>query len=1205
MADVTIHPTAVSLTNERDALHGPYWINPTTGYVITLDNNGHIQTRKTADSGATWALQDAAGEPPDIGNRSMSAWYDKETPENTGTLIHIAYVNTNNDVRYIQFDTSADTYGTERTVDSLTISSSSTDQDCSVTVSKSGRVYVAARGDFEQDTENTDHSMRSSSDGFASDNVSEASPYSADEEVVKLFPGADADEDDISAVVFDAINQDLEFWKFDASVNSWSDTAIDTAISTTGTEGRLYKGLFDAVIRQSDENILVAYFNDFNSTTGDFKCVDITQATPTITDKTDLHTDIRQSGFPSILINQQNDDVYVAYAGSDADDETLTSTVRVYFKKSDDGMATWGTEQTYGILNDDIRTTSLGRTIGGEGGRIMPAFHNEDLSDALINDGNDVLIPPQKTFTVDALIGTPTIAHVSTTSQGDTGNDNSVTISSHVVSGTDPVLVVKVAQKGSRTVTGITWNGTENLTQLNTDINGDARADIWYLAAPTATTADVVVTLSGNTTRKVAAASTYSGVHQSVPFRVEANSSNNGTNTNPTTNVVANFPEMVVDSMCQVSAGPDTINSQSSTNRSDDTAVGGGTDCRGASGEIASSGATETMDYNMSSNDNWAICAGALQQPGSIEADKTFTVDAFLKATFEKEFTADALLQVIDNEKTFTADAILTSAVTTIDKDFTVDAIIIQDNIEKTFTVDSILKATQEKEFTVDAFLLEEAEKTFTADAFLQVIDNEITFTADAILKATQEKTFTADAILKQSNIEKTFTVDAIVVNVNTKTLTTDALLQATQIKTFTVDSILVNVKELTFTADAVLTLTGSKDFTVDALLRAVQEKTFTTDAIIKQSNIEKTFTADSILVNIIEKTFTADSLIRLTSEKTFTTDSILVNVKELTFTVDAILQATQEKTFTADAILKQSNIDKTFTVDAILSGGLELTFTVDAILKKADNDKTFTVDAFLRAIQTKTFTADSILVNVRTKTLTADAFLRAVQEKTFTADALLQETFPKTLTADALLRAVQTKTFTSDALIRLTSTKTFTTDAFLQVIDNDKTFTTDSLLQATFTKTFTIDTFVRAVQTKTFTTDAILKQSNIEKTFTADAILTSAGAVDKTFTVDAFLRLTSEKEFTVDAILGAVDQGRPDLLPLRRLVREKKEFKFDVSVPIIKGFSKEVEIIASIQKMFSKSLPIALGIVKTLKEEIGLKGKLDHTKLTNILKEI
>lgn len=206
------------------------------------------------------------------------------------------------------------------------------------------------------------------------------------------------------------------------------------------------------------------------------------------------------------------------------------------------------------------------------------------------------------------------IAHSSTTVATNAGTDT-LTISNHVVGGSFPVLIVKVAtrDKTQNLVTGITWNTTEDLVQLNSDINGDAGVELWYLKAPTATTADVVISMS-DSNRCVAAASTYTGVNQTNPFRVAGAASANGTNDSPTVGVDALDTEMVIDSLCQVSAGPDTAVGDH-TERHNDAATGGGTDTRGASQEKASSGAVETMGWTMSDADNWAIAAGPLQEP--------------------------------------------------------------------------------------------------------------------------------------------------------------------------------------------------------------------------------------------------------------------------------------------------------------------------------------------------------------------------------------------------------------------------------------------------------------------------------------------------------------------------------------------------------------------------------------------------------------
>jgi hypothetical protein len=206
---------------------------------------------------------------------------------------------------------------------------------------------------------------------------------------------------------------------------------------------------------------------------------------------------------------------------------------------------------------------------------------------------------------------TSDITHGTTSTAVDAGA-SSTTISSFVVSGSDPCLVVKVALKSSSvTCTGVTFNTTENFTLVDTDINGDARVYMYVLAAPTVTTADVVVSLSGSA-RHVSAVSLYNGVDQTTPIRTGSTVKANGTDAAPTVNVTTSTAgDLLIDSLAQVSAGPDTATGDW-TERHDTAATGGGTDTRGASQDTPSGGSTYAMAYTMSDSDNWAIVACAL-----------------------------------------------------------------------------------------------------------------------------------------------------------------------------------------------------------------------------------------------------------------------------------------------------------------------------------------------------------------------------------------------------------------------------------------------------------------------------------------------------------------------------------------------------------------------------------------------------------------
>lgn len=84
------------------------------------------------------------------------------------------------------------------------------------------------------------------------------------------------------------------------------------------------------------------------------------------------------------------------------------------------------------------------------------------------------------------------------------GSYTTLTITGLVVGGDDRGLVVGLADEGdvAVTVTSVTWNGgAENLSQIRAQVAaGNRRVEIWYLAAPTATTANVVITLSATQT---------------------------------------------------------------------------------------------------------------------------------------------------------------------------------------------------------------------------------------------------------------------------------------------------------------------------------------------------------------------------------------------------------------------------------------------------------------------------------------------------------------------------------------------------------------------------------------------------------------------------------------------------------------------------------------------------------------------------------
>lgn len=180
---------------------------------------------------------------------------------------------------------------------------------------------------------------------------------------------------------------------------------------------------------------------------------------------------------------------------------------------------------------------------------------------------------------------------------------------------TDRVLVVGIAREEKNTTLpiSIVFNTSENFTlELNAADGDYSQVSLYYLVAPTETTANVVITYA--VAYPIAGYVAYfTGVDQNNPFTA-ATSQAQGDDSAPTVDVSSSVDEMVIDIMCQVSAGPDTITSNSGTKILDLAETQGGDDLRGG-GQYQIGEATTTMLYGMSSTDDWNIIAGALQEP--------------------------------------------------------------------------------------------------------------------------------------------------------------------------------------------------------------------------------------------------------------------------------------------------------------------------------------------------------------------------------------------------------------------------------------------------------------------------------------------------------------------------------------------------------------------------------------------------------------
>lgn len=380
MADVTVEGTILSTSPDR-AGQQLVFISSTVGYCFFIfSTDSDMYYRKTSDGGATWA----AAVLIEAGTMVHSAvWYDRWTPGNSGTLIHIIYYDSaSTTFEYDSLDTSGDSLSGAVTIQTATL----TTPVMTITRAKSGNLIVAATAAAGAGT------WKSTAVG-ASASFSSITTLAEGTSVdfVKLFPANLADTSDVWCLFIDITASELSLKTYDDSGNSWAENAIATAVTSTPSTGAITS--FAGSIRHSDGHLLAAAWNDLDVSTADLLTWDITDGS-TITAKTNVSTNVDDMYGCALYINNATNDVYCFYLGKGDGSETYTATVSVFYKKSTDGMATWGSETAYSEgAADDYRNLwcDLGNQ-SGNSGRVGVVWFDDDDNDYWWNSVNAITI---------------------------------------------------------------------------------------------------------------------------------------------------------------------------------------------------------------------------------------------------------------------------------------------------------------------------------------------------------------------------------------------------------------------------------------------------------------------------------------------------------------------------------------------------------------------------------------------------------------------------------------------------------------------------------------------------------------------------------------------------------------------------------------------------------------------------------------------
>ncbi len=375
-ADITVDGDVSGATNENTQPKSLVWINKDTGYIFLLDNMRNLFYRKTTDAGLNWGARVTVKLST---VQKFVIWYDKWTKNDTGTIIHIALVQSAvDDIIYNSLDTSDDSLGGEVTVfDGVSANFGNWATGLiSIVKAEGGNIYVGGWIDNVGE-----HGFWRATDSPATSFTSRTSLTEGNEvDRIMLLAGNEADSNDIWSIYQDVSTNEITLKVYDDSANSWSESSvIDTMVENVAYFG------FDTMDRHSDGHAILVMWNEHQSSSADLVVHDITNIT-IFSEKANIVTNNFAWGIVSLLINQQNDDLYAGY-------NIDTSVGAIVYQKSINGGTNWGGQTAMSVTVGDHKLVIGGTSVGDSGGRWMPIWFNDDTRDLITNFDNSIEIP--------------------------------------------------------------------------------------------------------------------------------------------------------------------------------------------------------------------------------------------------------------------------------------------------------------------------------------------------------------------------------------------------------------------------------------------------------------------------------------------------------------------------------------------------------------------------------------------------------------------------------------------------------------------------------------------------------------------------------------------------------------------------------------------------------------------------------------------
>lgn len=386
MADTNIGSALSQYDRSWAGPQGPFSIDACKYAWIFTDACGDIQAHRTTNGGCCFTTTEIYTGTV----ATFDTWYDKQTPCDTGTKVHIILLDqTANEARYVAYCLCNGTAACAVAVRTGGIFGQSCGNKVSISKARGGQLGVALTSgaaasylSFHTSANGVCWTQRGCDGDFAE--------IAAD--TYHLLPSlTSADPCDFLAAYVDESANALTIKKFDDSATSWSEAAIGCGFSIDQDFNFRQTGY---AVDINNTRIMLAAVNDYGGACADLQTI-LISSDCSFTVKSNVVTNSAAVMFPSVFFDPANCRwlVTAIHCG------TLHGTQKVSYWASTDDGTNWSCCPTTinECADDDFRAPSTG-AVGTCGGVFAPAWVNDDVS-------NNIYVNLVKAVTLCAAAG--------------------------------------------------------------------------------------------------------------------------------------------------------------------------------------------------------------------------------------------------------------------------------------------------------------------------------------------------------------------------------------------------------------------------------------------------------------------------------------------------------------------------------------------------------------------------------------------------------------------------------------------------------------------------------------------------------------------------------------------------------------------------------------------------------------------------------